>query len=135
MTDHLKSILNSELSMLPYKFFDLEEAHKLKGEIESRFEIDVRELFSSQSKLDKLKAKLGKQKFRALCALYFAQFSSSDGFNIEALAKELERHKTVMERHLGKEWIYVIQLFSKLHKEIKPKPKAEEPQGLLRRVI
>lgn len=135
MTDRLQSILNSELSMLPYKFFDLEEALKQKAEIESRFEIDVKDLFSSQSKLDKLKAKLGKQKFRALCALYFAQFNTSEGFNIEALAKELERHKAVMERHLGREWIYVIQLFSKMHKELKPIPKATEPQGLLRRVI
>lgn len=127
------SVLTSGLSLLPYKFFDLEDALRTKGELESRFEIEVPQLFHSQKKLDKIKSH-GKRHFNALCALYFSSFNGPRGFDLSRLESDILKHKSVMERHLGKEFLFAIDLLVRVQKEIEPK-QAAGPRGLLQRAV
>lgn len=133
MTDKLKSIINAELTMLPYKFFDLEQAHKMKDSIESSYGIKTKHLFSYQGRIDNMKPKRNATEFKAACALYFEQFLDSDGFNVKALERELSDYGKTMERHLGKAWDAHLKFILKLHKELNQK--TESPRGLLKRAI
>lgn len=132
MTDKALSVLNAGLAMLPYKFFDLEDAMRTKSELESRFDIQVPALFHSQRKLDKIKSS-GRRHFNALLALYFSHFNGPRGFDCAALERDVLKHKAVMERHLSKETLFLLELLIKTQKEIAPKKPA--PQGLLRQVV
>jgi hypothetical protein len=132
MTDKAQSILTAGMAMLPYKFFDLEDALRTKSELESRFEIEVPALFHSQRKLDKIKNS-GRRNFHALCALYFSSFNGPRGFDLSRLENDLLKHKSVMERHLGKEFLFTLDLLVKVQKEIEPKQAA--PRGLLQRAV
>lgn len=141
MIESIRSILNAELTMLPYKFADLEEAIKQKSQLESRYKLEAAHLFDKQWKLDKMRGAnedTGKftrkaSDFGALCAMYFSQFLTQEGFNFAALEKELSEKKAIMERHLGKAWVLHLELLSKLSKEVKQV--ASVPRGLLKRAI
>lgn len=142
MTDKIRSILNSELTMLPYKFADLEQATQQKNQLESRHKVEARHLFDKQWKLDKMRGANDKadkftrkaNDFGALCSLYFSQFLKQEGFDFAALEKELSEKKSVMERHLGKAWVMHLEFLVKLSKELKVKVQ-DGPRGLLKRAV
>lgn len=142
MTDKIRSILNAELTMLPYKFFDLEDANRQKNQLESRHKLKASELFQKQWRLDKMRATDDNGKsnrkandFNALCALYFEQFLKSTGFDFVGLEKELGQNKAVMERHLGKPWVLHLELLLKLSKEVQAKVSDAPTRGLLKRAV
>ena len=127
----LKSIINSEMSLLPYKFFDLDDAGKLKPELEKKSGLESKQLFShKQVELDRARRKLGKEHFSALVALYLAQMNTKDGFDFERLEKDIQANKPVMDRHLGKIWMHHLKVVIRLHNELNPKP-IKPTKGLL----
>lgn len=142
MIDKIRSILNSELTMLPYKFSDLEDAIRQKEQLQSRHKVESAHLFDKQWKLDKMRGANDKvdkftrkaSDFNALCALYFSQFLKQEGFDFAALEKELGEKKSVMERHLGKAWVMHLEFLVKLSKELKVKVQ-DVPRGLLKRAV
>ncbi len=132
--EHLKSMLNSEFVMLPYRFdADVgrggDDADSLAEKLVGGVSAD--ELFHSQGKLDRSKGKLTKKQFKSLVAIYLQKFISSEGFQVGGLEREIKENRNTFERHLGKEWVYFLTTLIKLHKEIDKLDK--RPRGLIGR--
>jgi len=130
MIDSLKSLLNSELVMLPFKFAG-EDAPKV-SDIEAKLGYTALESFETQKRLDHAKRLCTRTEFRVLLASYLAQFISSDGFDVDALEKEMAQKREMLKRHLGKDWVYFLSTMIRMHNELEKIDK--RPRGLIRAV-
>lgn len=129
--EQLKSMLNSEFVMLPYRLSGPNaEADQLPA-LEEKLGLRAADLFANQGKVDRSKRKVTRSNFKLLIGAYFTKFVSSDGFSVAALEKEMRENKNTFERHLGKEWVYFLSTLIKLHKEVDKLDK--RPRGLLGR--
>ena len=129
--EQLKSMLNSEFVMLPYRLSGPNaEAEQLEA-LEQKLGLKASDLFANQGKVDRSKSKVTRSNFKLLIGAYFAKFVSSDGFSVHALEREMKEHKHTFERHLGKEWVYFLSTLIKLHKEIEKLDR--RPRGLIGR--
>lgn len=130
MIDSLRSLLNAELVMLPFKFASA-DADAVSA-LEAKVGAPLTESFQSQKQLDRAKRLCTRTEFKTLCAAYVAQFISSDGFDVSGLEKEMALKREMLKRHMGKDWVYFLSTLIRLHKEIEKIDK--RPRGLIRAV-
>ena len=128
--EQLKSVLNAEFVMLPFKFTGLAHDEEVAA-LEQKLGHALIESFESQKKLDAAKRACTRTEFQAIRSAFLAQFISSDGFDVDAFAKEMGKKRELLKRHLGKDWVYFLSTLVKLHNEIEKLDR--RPRGLLGR--
>lgn len=126
----LKSMLNSEFVMLPYRLSGPNAEADSLPDLEEKLGLKASDLFANQGKVDRSKSKVTRSNFKLLVGAYFSKFVSSEGFSVSDLEIEMKEHRNTFERHLGKEWVYFLTTLIKLHKEIEKLDK--RPRGLIR---
>ncbi len=124
MTDKIKSSLTTSYMMFVFDFSDPSCIDKSSLEKEMKF--PVKEVFDSQKKADHARERLGKDGFNKVLCLYFASFQNQEGFNHELLAKELNAHRKLFLRFLGKDKVNFISLLVGTMADLK-----EPKKGLL----
>lgn len=127
----MKELVLKKLIDLPSQFFDPKDAKEQQRDIETEAEISSKNLFSSQNKVDKIKRDLNKTKFNILTCLYFSQFVQGTKFDFKSFESDVLKNKQTIKRHLGKGFMFAIQLLIETYKEIEKVN--EPPKGLLGR--
>lgn len=132
--DKIKTLINTELSLVPEKFFNVSSAMKQKAVFEEKLGFPISELLSKQKNSDVAKKILGRGGFNACLSIYFNQFDSRDGFDTKKLAQDLEQKAPVYKRHLGSDRMQLLKLLCRVSEISNEKPilkLVESPKGLL----
>lgn len=108
MIDKVKSSLTNSYLMFIFDFADPMSVNK--NELSESIGFDPLELFNSQKQADRAKKVLGKMGFSKALVCYFGRFQSQEGIDFKALEKELNKHRKVFIRHLGKDKINYLNL-------------------------
>ena len=124
MNDKIKSNVTTSYMLFVFDFSDPSSVEK--SNIEKEIKFPVAEVFDSQKKADSARERLGKDGFNKMLSLYFAGFTTSDGFDYDRLGTQVLKHKKVFLRFLGKDRLSYLTLLIKVMKDL------EEPRrGLL----
>lgn len=132
--EKIRSLVNTELSLLASKFFDVEAALKHKKSFEEKLGFEIKDLLNKQKNADQAKKILGKNSFGAVLAIYFNQFETKDGVDAKRLAKDIEEKELIYRRHLGKDKIQFLKLLCRIGMLASEKPTLRivpQPKGLL----
>lgn len=108
MNDKIRTQLTTAYMMF---IFDLADPSMVdKERVISSLPVPLEELFDAQKSADKAKKLWGRDGFRKVLSLYFNQFQTNRGLDIEALESTLLRNKKVFLRHLGKTNVTFLSL-------------------------
>lgn len=121
MTEELKSNLTNSFLTFIMEFGDPSSIDK--KEIEHKCDCRIPELFNRQIYADRIKKKIGKEKFNHVIAAYLNKFNTKSGIDAVALKKELNLYGHLIERHLGKMAVKYLNLLTQVSLSIDDKPK------------
>ncbi len=108
MNDKIKSNITTSYMLFVFDFSDPSNVEK--SNIEKEIKFPVAEVFDSQKKADSARERLGKEGFNKMLSLYFAGFTTSDGFDYDRLGSQVLKHKKVFLRFLGKDKLNYLTL-------------------------
>ena len=108
MTDKIKSNITTSYMLFVFDFSDPSSVERENIEAEIKF--PVYEVFDSQKKADSARERLGKDGFNKMLSLYFAGFTTNDGFDYDRLGNEVLKHKKTFLRFLGKDKLNYLTL-------------------------
>lgn len=111
MNDKIKTQLTTAYMMFVFDFAD-------PSLVELDLSFEIATLFDTQKLADKTKKIFGRDGFKKILSLYFNQYQTGIGLDVDSLSDSLVRNKKTLTRHLGKDKVTFLALIVTLMRSL-----------------